>query len=80
MSRGRVPMPEMGWTGVSADASVPATPEAPNPIPASTLVPKTRSRLFIKYVVLFVVVCVALLANGIFEVFFYYQEHKAPRP
>jgi hypothetical protein len=67
MSRGRVPMPEMGWTGVSADASVPATPETPNPIPASALVPKTRSRLFIKYVVLFVaVVCVALLANGIF--------------
>jgi serine phosphatase RsbU (regulator of sigma subunit) len=40
--------------------------------------PKTRSRLFIKYVALFVVVvCAALLANGIFEVFFYYQEHKA---
>jgi signal transduction histidine kinase/CheY-like chemotaxis protein/HAMP domain-containing protein len=38
---------------------------------------KTRSRLFIKYVALFVaVVCVALLSNGIFEVFFYYQEHK----
>jgi len=34
---------------------------------------KTRSRLFIKYVALFVaVVCVALLSNGIFEVFFYY--------
>ncbi len=39
---------------------------------------KTRSRLFIKYVVLFVaVVAVALLSNGIFEVFFYYREHKA---
>src|SRR5262245_51824202 len=38
---------------------------------------KTRSRLFIKYVALFVaVVCVALLSNGIFEVYFYYQEHK----
>jgi hypothetical protein len=33
--------------------------------------------LFTKYVALFVaVVCVALLSNGIFDVFFYYQEHK----
>ena len=40
--------------------------------------PKTRSRLFIKYVALFMaVVCVALLANGTFEVFFSYREHKA---
>jgi signal transduction histidine kinase len=39
---------------------------------------KTRSRLFSKYVALFVaVVGVALLSNGIFEVFFYYREHKA---
>src|SRR5436305_3903131 len=39
---------------------------------------RTRSRLFIKYVALFVaVVGVALLSNGIFEVFFYYREHKA---
>jgi len=39
--------------------------------------PKTRRRLFTKYVALFVaVVCVALLSNGIFDVFFYYQEHK----
>src|SRR6478736_1730949 len=38
---------------------------------------KIRSRLFIKYVALFVaVVGVALLSNGIFDVFFYYQEHK----
>jgi two-component system NtrC family sensor kinase len=37
-----------------------------------------RSRLFIKYVALMVaVVGVALLANGIFEVYFYYREHKA---
>src|SRR5579863_5831720 len=37
-----------------------------------------RSRLFAKYVALFVaVVGVALLSNGIFEVFFYYREHKA---
>jgi signal transduction histidine kinase/CheY-like chemotaxis protein len=41
-------------------------------------VPKTRRRLFTKYVALFVaVVCVALLSNGIFDVVFYYQEHKA---
>jgi signal transduction histidine kinase len=39
--------------------------------------PKIRSRLFTKYVVLFVaVVAVALLSNGMFEVFFYYREHK----
>jgi hypothetical protein len=39
---------------------------------------KIRGRLFTKYIVLFVaVVGVALLWNGIFEVFFYYREHKA---
>jgi signal transduction histidine kinase len=43
--------------------------------PAQT---RVRSRLFTKYVALFVaVVAVALLSNGIFEVFFYYREHKA---
>src|SRR5882757_6278651 len=47
-------------------------------ISAGAPVSKVRSRLFFKYVVLFVaVVCVALLANGIFDVYFYYQEHKA---
>src|SRR6202795_2352244 len=36
-----------------------------------------RSRLFRKYVALFViVVSVALLANGLFEIWFSYQEHK----
>ncbi|MCP3471264.1 ATP-binding protein [Bradyrhizobium sp. CCGUVB1N3] len=40
--------------------------------------PGIRTRLFTKYVALFVaVVAVALLANGLFEVFFYYREHKA---
>src|ERR1700761_929482 len=40
--------------------------------------PTVRSRLFFKYVALFVaVVGAALLSNGIFEVFFYYREHKA---
>src|SRR6201996_7068152 len=38
---------------------------------------KIRSRLFTKYVALFVaVVAVALLSNGMFEVIFYYREHK----
>ena len=37
-----------------------------------------RSRLFIKYVVLFVaVVSLALVANGVFDVYFSYQEQKA---
>src|ERR1700694_597911 len=39
---------------------------------------KIRRPLFSKYFALFVaVVAVALLSNGIFEVFFYYREHKA---
>src|SRR4029450_10425023 len=34
-------------------------------------------RLFTKYVVLFVaVVCIALVTNGLFEIWFFYQEHK----
>ena len=42
------------------------------------MMPTIRSRLFTKYVGLFViVVSVALLSNGMFEVYFYYQEHKA---
>ena len=37
-----------------------------------------RGRLFLKYVALFVaVVSIALLTNGLFEVWFSYQEHKA---
>ena len=37
----------------------------------------TGSRLFRKYVTLFVaVVCVALLTNGLFEIAFSYQENK----
>src|SRR4051795_6413237 len=48
-----------------------------DPASSKAPVPKTRRRLFTKYVGLFVaVVCVALLSNGIFDVFFYYQEHK----
>src|SRR5437868_426512 len=45
---------------------------------AASLGTKIRSRLFAKYVGLFVaVVGIALASNGIFEVFFYYREHKA---
>jgi signal transduction histidine kinase/CheY-like chemotaxis protein len=54
----------------SADGSQHASAEAS--------VPKTRRRLFTKYVALFVaVVTIALLSNGIFDVVFYYREHKA---
>jgi signal transduction histidine kinase len=56
-------------------AASPVASAAPE-VPAAG--PKIRSRLFTKYVALFVaVVGVALLSNGIFEVFFYYREHKA---
>ncbi len=56
-------------------AATPAGAAAPA---ASSSGTKIRSRLFTKYVALFVaVVGVALLSNGIFEVFFYYREHKA---
>ena len=45
------------------------------PLPAPSIV---RSRLFVKYVVLFVaVVSLALIANGAFDVYFSYQEQKA---
>jgi signal transduction histidine kinase len=58
--------------------TLPAPPvagAAPVAEPARTGI---RTRLFTKYVALFVaVVGVALLSNGIFEVFFYYREHKA---
>jgi signal transduction histidine kinase len=39
---------------------------------------RLRSRLFVKYVALFVaVVCVALLANESFQIWFFYKEHMA---
>ena len=51
---------------------------APAAATASSFGARVRSRLFTKYVALFVaVVGIALLSNGIFEVFFYYREHKA---
>src|SRR3979411_775421 len=56
-------------------AASPVADAAPAAAPSGT---KVRSRLFTKYVALFVaVVGIALLSNGIFEVFFYYREHKA---
>src|SRR6266508_3826700 len=52
--------------------------DAPQQAPAEAPVVKTRRRLFTKYVVLFVaVVCIALVSNGVFDVLFYYQDHKA---
>ncbi|WGD49882.1 ATP-binding protein [Bradyrhizobium sp. CB1650] len=46
--------------------------------PGGAVGSRVKTRLFTKYVALFVaVVAVALLANGLFEVFFYYREHKA---
>jgi GAF domain-containing protein len=55
-----------------------ASPDAGAAPAAGSSGRKIRSRLFTKYVALFVaVVAVALLTNGIFEVFFYYREHKA---
>src|SRR5262252_615178 len=51
--------------------------DSAKPGPVDARVSKTRRRLFTKYVALFVaVVCIALLSNGVFDVLFYYQEHK----
>jgi signal transduction histidine kinase/CheY-like chemotaxis protein len=62
----------LAWRRPAAGDGKPLQPAAEAPVPT------TRRRLFTKYVSLFVaVVCVALLSNGIFDVVFYYQEHKA---
>src|SRR5258708_5443362 len=54
-----------------------ASPAAAAPPVSAPVGTKIRIRLFTKYVALFVaVVGVALASNGIFEVFFYYREHK----
>jgi signal transduction histidine kinase len=56
-------------------AAAPAADAAPKAVSSGS---KVRVRLFTKYVALFVaVVGIALASNGIFEVFFYYREHKA---
>jgi len=60
------------------DRAPDAAPAAGAAVEARSSGTKIRSRLFTKYVALFVaVVAAALLSNGIFEVFFYYREHKA---
>src|SRR4051812_33946867 len=52
--------------------------EALSAAPATQERSRVRARLFLKYVGLFVsVVCIALLTNGLLEVWFSYQEHKA---
>ena len=62
----------------SESPALAASPDAGAAPAAGTSSTKIRNRLFTKYVALFVaVVAVALLSNGIFEVFFYYREHKA---
>ena len=61
----------------SQSPALAASPDAGAAQAAGSSGTKIRSRLFTKYVALFVaVVAVALLSNGIFEVFFYYREHK----
>src|SRR6516164_1613731 len=46
--------------------------------PLTAEAPKSHGRLFRKYVALILaVVCLALLANGLSEIWFSYQEHKA---
>jgi signal transduction histidine kinase len=60
--------------GPSAAGAIPSAKPSEKAVSGTRI----RSRLFTKYVALFVaVVAVALLSNGIFEVFFYYREHKA---
>ncbi|HEV7880629.1 GAF domain-containing protein [Bradyrhizobium sp.] len=62
----------------SESPALAASPDAGAAHAAGASGTKIRNRLFTKYVALFVaVVAVALLSNGIFEVFFYYREHKA---
>jgi len=53
---------------------------APSPLDpvAATERPQAHGRLFRKYVGLFLaVVCIALLTNGLSELIFSFQEHKA---
>jgi signal transduction histidine kinase len=48
---------------------------APRPAPRPTVAPPRRGQLFRKYVALFVtVVCVALIANGVLEIWFSFKE------
>ena len=48
------------------------------PAPEKEVASPLRGRLFRKYVALFLaVVCVALVTNGLSEIWFSYQEHKS---
>jgi signal transduction histidine kinase len=67
-------LPSIFETAVAPVSASPA-PLAPS---ARNRLAEFRGRLFGKYVALFVaVVCVALLANGAFEIWFFYHEHRA---
>jgi signal transduction histidine kinase len=60
------------------DAGIPGPSNAPGGAGSAAAGAIVRSRLFIKYVLLFVaVVSLALIANGAFNVYFSYQEQKA---
>src|SRR5213083_3709965 len=49
----------------------------PRPAPPAEKALRVRGKLFRKYVALFLsVVCIALLTNGLSEIWFSYQEHK----
>jgi len=59
------------WSRAAAD------PAAGNSVRRKTSVRLRGSRLFAKYVALFVaVVIVALLFSGVFDALFYYREHR----
>ncbi|MDA9442504.1 ATPase [Bradyrhizobium sp. CCBAU 51745] len=63
---------------ISVHPDTPQTRTLPSAAGSATTGRGIRTRLFTKYVALFVaVVAVALLTNGLFEVLFYYREHKA---
>src|ERR1700751_2509944 len=68
--------PDADGRALPGPSTAPAISSA-KPAESSPSGTRIRSRLFTKYVALFVaVVAIALLSNGIFEVFFYYREHK----
>ena len=63
---------------MKADTTVPRLADRLSAAAAALGASTVRSRLFIKYVALFVtVVVLALVANGIFEIWFSYRENKA---
>jgi two-component system, NtrC family, sensor kinase len=93
MSQGRPAVRETRWTNLStllgmraldfakhlraSNRTEAAGTDKLHQAPVAGPMPKTRRRLFTKYVALFVaVVCIALVSNGMFDVVFYYREHK----